>query len=176
MSPEQVEGSKVDHRSDLYLLGLVIYEMATGEVPFAGESTWQVMYQRVKDKPKDPKLVNPNLPDWLVRVILHCLAKNLDERYQSADEIMADIDAYRSPSASTHSKNRPPSQFEAQSVILPITPRAAKWTGALIGVFVLLVVVFFALPYTRNWIFKSGGTATGTSTSSAVPRSRLVNT
>jgi serine/threonine protein kinase len=75
MSPEQVEAGKVDHRSDLYSLGLVIYEMATGEVPFAGESTWQVMYQRVKEKPKDPKLVNPNLPDWVVRIILHCLEK-----------------------------------------------------------------------------------------------------
>jgi len=163
MSPEQVEGGKVDHRSDLYSLGLVIYEMATGEVPFAGESTWQVMYQRVKEKPKDPKLVNPILPDWMVRIILHCLEKNQDDRYQSADEIIADIDAHRSPSSHSHSRSHAPSR----SVVLPITPRAAKWTGSLIGIFVLLVIIFFALPYTRNWVFR--GTTTGTGASPALP-------
>src|SRR5262245_20623394 len=169
MSPEQVEGGKVDHRSDLYSLGLVIYEMATGEAPFAGESTWQVMYQRVKDKPKDPKLVNPNLPDWLVRIIHHFLEKDLEERYQSADKIIADIDAHRSPSASTHSRSRPLSQSESQSVVIPITPKAAKWTGVLIGIFVLLVVVVFALPYTRHWLFRDTSTTTGTATTTTLP-------
>lgn len=162
MSPEQVEGGRVDHRSDLYSLGLVIYEMATGEVPFAGESTWQVMYQRVKDRPKDPKLVNPNLPDWLVRIILHCLEKNLEDRYQRADEIIADIDAHRSPSLSSHSRS------QSQSIVLPITPKAAKWSGTLIGVLVLLVIVFFALPYTRTWLFR-GNASNGTSLSPALP-------
>jgi eukaryotic-like serine/threonine-protein kinase len=163
MSPEQVEGGKVDHRSDLYSLGLVIYEMATGEVPFAGESTWQVMYQRVKEKPKDPKLLNPNLPDWVVRIILHCLDKNVEDRYQNADEIIADIDAHRSPSSHSHSCSH------SQSVVLPITPKAAKWTGTLIGVFVLLVITFFVLPYTRNWLFGGGSTTTATSASPALP-------
>jgi serine/threonine protein kinase len=133
MSPEQVEGGNVDLRSDLYSLGLLIYEMATSEVPFAGESTWQVMYQRVKEKPKDPKLVNPNLPDWVVRIILHCLEKNQDDRYQSADEIIADLDSHRSPVLSSHSHTRSPSQ--SQSVVIPITQKAAKWTGALIGIY-----------------------------------------
>ncbi len=73
MSPEQVEGGKVDSRSDLYSLGLVLYEMVTGDLPFAGESTWQLMYQRVKEKPKDPKQARPDLPDWVARIILHCL-------------------------------------------------------------------------------------------------------
>src|SRR5215470_18779219 len=76
MAPEQVEGGTIDLRSDLYSLGLVMYEMVTGEVPFAGESTWQVMYQRVKEKPKDPKLIKPDLPDWVARVVMHCLERD----------------------------------------------------------------------------------------------------
>ena len=149
MSPEQVEGGTVDTRSDLYSLGLVIYEMATGEVPFAGESTWQVMYRRVKEKPKDPKLVNPDLPDWVCSVILRCLEKDVANRYQTAQEILTDIDAHRSTSSHSH------------SVVLPITEKAAKWTGTGIGVFVVLVILFFAIPTTRHWVFRGGATTGG---------------
>jgi eukaryotic-like serine/threonine-protein kinase len=149
MSPEQVEGGTVDTRSDLYSLGLVIYEMATGEVPFAGESTWQVMYRRVKEKPKDPKLVNPDLPDWVCSVILRCLEKDVANRYQTAQEILTDIDAHRSPSSRSH------------SVVLPITEKAAKWTGTAMGAFVVLVILFFAIPTSRHWVFRSGATIAG---------------
>ena len=149
MSPEQVEGGTVDTRSDLYSLGLVIYEMATGEVPFAGESTWQVMYRRVKEKPKDPKLVNPDLPDWVCSVILRCLEKDVASRYQTAQEILTDIDAHRSTSSHSH------------SVVLPITEKAAKWTGTGIGALSVLVILFFAIPTTRHWVFRGGATTGG---------------
>jgi tetratricopeptide (TPR) repeat protein/TolB-like protein/predicted Ser/Thr protein kinase len=144
MSPEQVEGGTVDQRSDLYSLGLVIYEMATGEVPFAGESTWQVMYQRVKEKPKDPKLVKSDLPDWVARIIMHCLEKEPANRYQTANELLADMDMHRSPSA------------HSQTVVLPITPKAAKWTGSAIGALMVLVILFFAIPTTRHLVFRGG--------------------
>jgi eukaryotic-like serine/threonine-protein kinase len=97
MSPEQVEGKPTDHRTDLYALGLIIYEMLTGDTPFAGTSTFQMMYQRVQEEPKSPKLLNPDLPDRLVRVILRCLARDPERRYQSAQEISRDLDAPRTP-------------------------------------------------------------------------------
>ena len=102
MSPEQVEGKRVDSRTDIYSLGIVFYEMVTGQVPFSGESTWQLMYQRVQQTPIDVKQVKPDLPDYVARVIMHCLEKDPANRYQSAKEIVADLDANRSPSLSTY--------------------------------------------------------------------------
>ena len=91
MSPEQVEGKTVDSRSDLYSLGLVLYEMVAGEVPFSGDSTWQVMYQRVKDAPKDVKVANPEVPDNIAKIIMHCLERDPVARYQTAREIIIDM-------------------------------------------------------------------------------------
>ena len=148
MSPEQVEGGKVDQRSDLYSLGLVIYEMVTGDVPFSGESTWQVMYQRVKEKPKDPKLIKPDLPDWVARVVMHCLERDPALRYQTAREILADIDANRSPSV-------------PHGVRISIPPGSARWLIAGGAGLVLGAAIFLAIPATRHLIFKGGyGAAT----------------
>ena len=143
MSPEQVEGGKIDHCSDLYSLGLVMYEMFTGDVPFAGESTWQVMYQRVKEKPKNPKTIKPDLPDWVARIVMHCLERDPALRYQSAREILADIDANRSPSIPA-------------GVRFALPHGASRWLLALGAGLVLGAALFFAIPVTRHWILRSG--------------------
>ncbi|HLI85456.1 MAG TPA: protein kinase [Bryobacteraceae bacterium] len=97
MSPEQVEAGAIDHRSDLYSLGLILYEMFTADVPFRGESTLQLMYQRVNEKPKDPRTVCPELPEYLAAIILKCLERDPARRYQNAREILADLEAERAP-------------------------------------------------------------------------------
>ena len=142
MSPEQVEGGTIDHRSDLYSLGLVMYEMVTGDVPFSGESTWQVMYQRVKEKPKDPKLLKPDLPDWVARIIMHCLEREPAHRYQSAREILADIDANRSPSI-------------PHGVRFAMPSGMGRWLLAASAGVVLGATIFLAVSVTRHLIFKS---------------------
>src|SRR6267378_1150429 len=168
MSPEQVEGKGVDSRCDLYALGLVLYEMVTGATPFSGESTWQLMYQRVQVMPKDVKLVNPALPDYVARVIMHCLEKDPADRYQSAKEILADLDAGRSPTLA-------PSTSRTVQINLPVVEK--RWWYAAGGGMLLLVGLFFAIPKTRHWIFPGpgGGTAAlGTNGLPSVPQSRFV--
>ena len=151
MSPEQVEGSKVDHRSDLYSLGLVIFEMVTGDLPFTGDSTWQLMYQRVKEKPKDPKLLRPDLPDWVSRVVLHCLEREPENRYHHAREILADIDAHRSPS-------------QSHGFLIRLPSPAARWWIGGSTVVALLAGLFLAIPATRHLIFKGSGVGIETRT------------
>jgi len=141
MSPEQIEAKSVDHRSDLYSLGLMLYEMATGEVPFTGESVLQVMYQRVKQKPKNVKTANPELPDYLARIIMRCLEKDPAARYQSAKEILADLDRERA----TRSMSR--------SVQITLPPLAANRLWLMIGGGALLLVALaFAIPPVRHLI------------------------
>src|SRR5580698_3904879 len=97
MSPEQVEGKEVDQRSDLYSLGLILFEIYTAEVPFRGESALQIMYQRVTAAPKDPRTLRHDLPDYLATIILKCLERDPAKRFQSAREILTDLDAQKTP-------------------------------------------------------------------------------
>jgi tetratricopeptide (TPR) repeat protein len=167
MSPEQVEGTPVDSRSDIYSLGLVFYEMATGQVPFTGESTWQVMYQRVRDVPKNVKEFNPALPDYVAGVIMHCLEKDPANRYQSAAEILADLNANHGPSLSTSATTS-----RTVQITLPVAEKR-WWYAAATGV-VLLLALFFAIPKTRHWVFASGGSAAGKNDASPVAQEKFV--
>lgn len=91
MSPEQVEMREVDQRSDVYSLGVILYEMATGRVPFEGETPLSVAMKHKSEEPLDPRKVNAQIPEGLSRVILKCLEKKSEERYQNAGELLSEL-------------------------------------------------------------------------------------
>jgi serine/threonine-protein kinase len=92
MSPEQVEGKEVDQRSDIYSLGIILYEMLTDRVPFEGDTPLTVGVKQKTETPKEPKDFNERIPDDLNQMILKCLEKEKENRYQNADELKSELE------------------------------------------------------------------------------------
>lgn len=95
ISPEQAKGGQVDARSDLYSVGVVMYEMLTSRLPFEGESAVSVAIQHISSIPLMPREINPNIPVGLENITMHAMEPNLDARYPSADAMLADLEEFR---------------------------------------------------------------------------------
>ncbi|HEY3019953.1 MAG TPA: Stk1 family PASTA domain-containing Ser/Thr kinase [Solirubrobacteraceae bacterium] len=95
LSPEQAQGLPVDERSDLYSVGVVLYEMLTGRVPFTGDSAVSIALKQVAEAPAPPRTLNPDVPPELEAVVLRALEKQAERRFQDADEFITALDRVR---------------------------------------------------------------------------------
>ena len=139
MSPEQTQGIKVDHRTDIWALGAVIYEMTTGQQPFVGDYEQAVMYSIMNEEPKPVTGLRSGVPMELERNILKTLEKNPDERYQQLNDLVVDLKALEKREISASGSARP----RAKSGVSKKTLLAAA----------LILVVISAL--FLQWLFLS---------------------
>jgi serine/threonine protein kinase/tetratricopeptide (TPR) repeat protein len=109
MSPEQVDGAEADGRADIYALGVVLYEMLTGKVPFEGDNALSVALKHKTEIPHDPRELNPQIPEALSAMILKCLEKDRAKRYQNVEDVISDLGKIESGLTPTSGILRPAS-------------------------------------------------------------------
>ncbi len=99
ISPEQARGDVTDDKADLYSVGVMFYEMLTGKLPFTADSSVSVAIMQLQNDPELPSKINPSIPAGLEQIIMHAMKKNINERYQSAAEMILDLEEFkRNPS------------------------------------------------------------------------------
>jgi Tol biopolymer transport system component len=140
MSPEQAEGKPVDPRSDMFSLGVVLHEMATGEKPFKGDTNVSVLSSILKDSPPPITDSNPSLPSDLARIVRRCLAKDPDRRYQTAVDLRNELEDLKQDTASGVST----------------AVRAAPRLGGMRGAILAIVCAAIAIALTAWLIFGRG--------------------
>jgi len=146
MSPEQGKGERVDHRADIYSLGVMLYEMVTGQVPFQAETPIAVVVKHITDPLPLPRSIQPDLPEPIERVILKALAKAPDDRFQTAAEMVQALDA-AVRAAEAAARTEPVVEVAPASVAAPPPrrlrlPRWAAWlAGGVVAILALLLLM-----------------------------------
>src|ERR1039457_234951 len=136
MAPEQVRGSRGDQRTDIYSLGAILYEMATGETPFGGDSAYVIMNARVTGDPMAPRKVNSKLTPVLEEIILHAMERDPKRRYQTAAEMKKELDDYECVQMTDRcSRLQAPQMWKSRFRMLPI----------IVGYVLLLAIIFLLL-------------------------------
>jgi serine/threonine-protein kinase len=174
MSPEQAQGQPLDHRSDLYSLGVTFYHMLAGEPPFRAESAVALAMKQVHEQPVSLRLRRPEIPIELERLVLKLMAKNPAERYQSAGDMLVDLGRIRTalqatvgtiadenPVSLPRADDSPSSRARSSTALMTGigSPDAAHWTGRISRPRSLLLIaaLFLVAGAALGWILRPAG-------------------
>ena len=156
IAPEQARGAAPDARSDIYSLGIVMYEMLTGRLPYVGDTDVEVAVKHMNTVPVSPREIVPEIPEELERICLKAMDADIDARYQTAGELLRDLEQFRKQSLTAHVLE------DSDSVLIDSddTPRRAKKNkrgGRLsfsIGFFAVLLVIILGFVFVYTYLLK----------------------
>ena len=147
MSPEQVEGKDVDHRSDIYSLGVNLYEMVTGKIPFEGDTPLSIAHKQKYEAPQIPNEINPQIPDDLSRVIMKCLEKDKEKRYQSAEELSSELVMIEKEIPTTDKVVPPKKPITSKEITVTFgLKKILVPASVLIGIIIAGVIIWHLIP------------------------------
>jgi len=155
MSPEQARGKELDARTDLFSLGTVLYEMATGQLPFRGESSAVIFESILNRVPVSANHLNPNLPAKIEEIINKCLEKDRNLRYQHASDIRTDLQRLKRDTESGRGLHASPQLADGYGSAVPavktVVPRVhGRWLGVVVGILVLSLMGSGVYWFTRR--------------------------
>ncbi len=126
MAPEQIQGGEIDSRSDLFAVGVLLFEMLSGKTPFRGEHEAAMMYSILNEDPTNIRTYIPDVSTACERIIDKALEKNPEERYQSAADLVADLKRWKRETSGVRRPVAPPAPVATEGIPTPAAPRAAK--------------------------------------------------
>jgi serine/threonine protein kinase/Tfp pilus assembly protein PilF len=158
MSPEQIEGKEIDQRSDIYSLGIILFEMLTGRVPFEGDTPFTIGVKHKSEPPRNPRELNGQIPEELSLLILRCLEKDKEKRYQTAADIISDLDKIETGLPTTDLVVPRRKTLTSREITVKFSLKKLLFPGLAIGALVIAagIILWRALPKKEGVSPKSG--------------------
>jgi serine/threonine protein kinase len=137
-SPEQVEGKPADQRADIYALGVILFEIVTGRPSFEGETSLAIAHKHRYEPAPDPRTLNPQIPEDVSHLILRCLEKEKEKRYQTAAEVHADLEKIEQLIPSTDRITRTKKPFTSKEITVKFTVRKLFFPVLALGAVIII--------------------------------------